>query len=76
MAYLEFAGKANSNLPLQIFATDLNDALLEKARAGFTPKTSCRTSRLKDCGDSLPRKTAAIASTSQSAKCVSSRGKT
>ena len=35
MAYLEFAGKANSNLPLQIFATDLNDGLLEKARAGL-----------------------------------------
>jgi two-component system CheB/CheR fusion protein len=38
MAYLEFAGKANSNLPLQIFATDLNDALLEKARAGLYAK--------------------------------------
>jgi two-component system CheB/CheR fusion protein len=35
MAYLEFAGKVNSNLPLQIFATDLNDGLLEKARAGL-----------------------------------------
>jgi two-component system CheB/CheR fusion protein len=35
MAYLEFAGKANSNPPLQIFATDLNDGLLEKARAGL-----------------------------------------
>ncbi len=38
MAYLEFAGKANSNLPLQIFATDLNNGLLEKARAGFYAK--------------------------------------
>jgi two-component system CheB/CheR fusion protein len=38
MAYLEFAGKANSNLPLQIFATDLNDSLLEKARAGLYAK--------------------------------------
>jgi len=35
MAYLEFAGNANSNLPLQIFATDLNEGLLEKARAGL-----------------------------------------
>lgn len=38
MSYLEFAGKANSNLPLQIFATDLNDGLLEKARAGLYAK--------------------------------------
>lgn len=38
MANLEFAGKANSNLPLQIFATDLNDGLLEKARAGLYAK--------------------------------------
>jgi two-component system, chemotaxis family, CheB/CheR fusion protein len=38
MAYLEFAGKTNSNLPLQIFATDLNDGLLEKARAGLYAK--------------------------------------
>lgn len=38
MAYLEFAGKANSNLPLQIFATDLNDGLLEKARVGLYAK--------------------------------------
>ena len=38
MAYLEFAGKANSNLPLQIFATDLNDSLLEKARGGLYAK--------------------------------------
>lgn len=38
MAYLEFAGKAKSNLTLQIFATDLNDGLLEKARAGLYAK--------------------------------------
>ncbi|MEP6741891.1 MAG: chemotaxis protein CheB [bacterium] len=35
MSYLEFTAKANSNIPLQIFATDLNDGLLEKARAGL-----------------------------------------
>ncbi|MFN2533290.1 MAG: chemotaxis protein CheB [Pyrinomonadaceae bacterium] len=35
MAYLEFAGKNDSNLPLQIFATDLNSGLLEKARGGL-----------------------------------------
>jgi len=38
MAYLEFAAKANSNVPLQIFATDLNNGLLEKARAGLYAK--------------------------------------
>ncbi len=39
MSYLELAGKAASNIPLQIFATDLNDGLLEKARSGLYGKT-------------------------------------
>jgi two-component system, chemotaxis family, CheB/CheR fusion protein len=38
MAYLELAGKHKSNLPLQIFATDLNEGLLEKARVGLYAK--------------------------------------
>lgn len=48
----------------------------KKLAPDFMQKTSSRTSRLTDCGGSLPRKTAAIASASQSAKCVSSRAKT
>src|SRR5260370_12232906 len=39
MSFLEFTSRANSNVPLQVFATDLNEALLEKARAGFYAKT-------------------------------------
>ena len=35
MAFLEFTAKAGINVPLQIFATDLNDAMLERARAGL-----------------------------------------
>jgi two-component system, chemotaxis family, CheB/CheR fusion protein len=35
MAFLEFTAKAGINVPLQIFATDLNDATLERARAGL-----------------------------------------
>jgi two-component system, chemotaxis family, CheB/CheR fusion protein len=35
MAYLEFAAQAGVNVPLRVFATDLNQANLEKARAGL-----------------------------------------
>jgi two-component system, chemotaxis family, CheB/CheR fusion protein len=35
MAFLEFTATAGINVPLQIFATDLNDAMLERARAGL-----------------------------------------
>ena len=34
MAFLEFASSAATQIPLQIFATDLNEAMLEKARLG------------------------------------------
>lgn len=39
MSFLEFAAKADKNIPLQVFATDLNENLLEKARAGLYTKT-------------------------------------
>src|SRR5260370_18010721 len=39
MSFLEFTSRANSHVPLQVFATDLNEALLEKARAGLYAKT-------------------------------------
>ena len=35
MAYLEFAAQAGVNVPLRVFATDLNEAMLERARAGL-----------------------------------------
>ncbi len=35
MAYLEFAAQARVNVPLRVFATDLNQANLEKARVGL-----------------------------------------
>jgi two-component system CheB/CheR fusion protein len=38
MAYLEFASRASTQVPLQIFATDLNERLLEKGRAGLYSK--------------------------------------
>src|ERR1041384_174542 len=34
MAYLEFASEAGSQIPLQVFATDLNETQLEVARLG------------------------------------------
>jgi len=39
MAYTEFAETAGSLVPMQIFATDLNSAGIEKARAGIYPKS-------------------------------------
>jgi two-component system CheB/CheR fusion protein len=35
MAFLEFSSGISQNLRLQVFATDVNEALLEKARAGL-----------------------------------------
>ena len=45
MAFMEFAAKVGTQIPLQIFATDLNEAMLEKARAGLTPGASWRKYR-------------------------------
>ncbi len=39
MAYLEFMDKEKLRIPLKVFATDLNQAHLEKARAGFFAKS-------------------------------------
>ncbi len=39
MVFMEFASQAGTQAGLQIFASDLNDALLEKARAGLYSKT-------------------------------------
>src|SRR5205814_7184248 len=39
MAFLEYLGQISRNISLQIFATDLNDDLLEKARTGFYSKS-------------------------------------
>ena len=38
IAFAEFAEAAGSTVPLQVFATDLNAAGIEKARAGVYPK--------------------------------------
>lgn len=39
MAFLEFASKASTQIPLQVFATDLNETVLEKARVGLYAKS-------------------------------------
>ena len=38
MAFTEAAEAAGSSVPLQVFATDLNSAVIDKARAGIYPK--------------------------------------
>jgi two-component system CheB/CheR fusion protein len=39
MAFLEFASRASTQVPLQIFATDVNETLLQRARSGLYFKT-------------------------------------
>jgi len=59
MSFEEYCGQVPGRAPrLQIFATDLNEAALEKARRGFTSEL-VRTSRRKGCGVSSWKKTAA-----------------
>jgi two-component system CheB/CheR fusion protein len=36
---LEFVGERSANLPIQIFATDLSDTIISKARAGIYPES-------------------------------------
>ncbi len=38
MAFTEFASKLSERVPAQIFATDINERAIEKARAGLYPK--------------------------------------
>ncbi len=50
MTFLEFTAKTGAQIPLQIFGTDLNDTLLEKARAGLYLKSQVQelsTERLR-----------------------------
>ncbi|MDA8390647.1 MAG: PAS domain S-box protein [Gammaproteobacteria bacterium] len=42
MAFAEFSERARSTYPLQIFATDLNEALIDKARTAFYPEAALR----------------------------------
>ncbi|MGH9850237.1 MAG: chemotaxis protein CheB [Blastocatellia bacterium] len=37
IAFLEFAGDRAEHIPIQVFATDLNDAAIERARTGIYP---------------------------------------
>src|SRR5215831_17797777 len=39
IAFLEFAGDRAEHIPIQIFATDLNNEAIEKARAGIYPQS-------------------------------------
>jgi two-component system CheB/CheR fusion protein len=39
MTFLEYTAQAGAQVPLQIFGTDLNDTLLDKARAGIYSKS-------------------------------------
>ncbi len=42
MAFAEFSGQAKSAYPPQIFATDLNETLIDTARAGIYPEAAMR----------------------------------
>jgi len=42
MTFLEFAAQAATQVPVQIFGTDINEAVLDKARTGLFSKTEVR----------------------------------
>ena len=77
IALLEFLDDRPVRPPIQIFATDLSDhASLDKARAGVYPEASRPRSARSACGGSSRRKTTSTGSTSRSATCACSRGRT
>ena len=57
---LERAGELKANSSFQVFATDLSESALEKARAGKYWRTSLRTCRRSACSGSSPMWTAVI----------------
>ena len=60
MLFEEYCAQAQAcNARPQIFATDLNEAVLEKPAGGFTPRAWSRASRRNGCGDSSWKRTAA-----------------
>lgn len=73
IALLEYLGERADEISIQIFATDLSESALEKARAAFIPHRSLRTSRPNGCGAFLPRSRRDTRYISASASCASSR---
>ncbi len=55
MAFSEFCQETGSTSKLQVFATDLNEALLEKARHGLYAKSFTRDISRSGCGASSSR---------------------
>ena len=59
MAIVECCAGQASQVPIQIFATDLNELGIEKAPAVCTRRISRRMSRQRDCGGTSSRRTQA-----------------
>ena len=56
IAWLEYLGKSGSNAAVQIFATDVSDTIVQRARTGiFTQSYRCRYFRRSPPGDSLSK---------------------
>ena len=76
IAFAEFAEASGRQIPLQLFATDLNGAGIEKARAGIYSKTITRTSRPSGCVAFSSRWMATPGLVGRSVTCASSRATT
>ena len=72
----EFLGDRAGAVPVQVFATDVSEAAVERARTGSTPRASPPTSRRSGCGGTSRRWTGTTGSTRPCATCASSRGRT
>src|SRR5579859_7076994 len=71
ISLVEFSEQSYIRRQGQIFATDVSDASIEKARAGIYPKTFSKTSRRHACAGSLRGRMETTKSTSRSATCAS-----
>jgi two-component system CheB/CheR fusion protein len=76
MAFTEFREQTGSVVDAQIFATDLNGAGIDKARAGLYPRGIAQEVSPARCAASSSTSTAATGSRSPSATCACSRART
>jgi two-component system CheB/CheR fusion protein len=76
MAFAELANERADHIPVQIFATDVNDRVLRKPEPAFTPNTLLKIYRPIGSGVSLSKKMADIASANLSVICACSPSRT
>ncbi len=75
IALLEFLGQEANNVPMQIFATDVSEEAVERARAGIYPESIAADVSAERLGSSSHGSTATIASASWCVTRASSRAR-